>query len=281
MKKCLIILLALMLAVTGSAEMLVDTAAELSPGSVGGEWAVIALSRGGVEVPEECFEGYLARLNELLESCGGVLHQVKYTEYSRTVLALASLGENPADFAGYNLIAPLTDVNTVKIQGINGPIWALIALDSGDYEGVDAARSELLAAVLAAQNEDGGYSLIPGDASGADLTAMAIVAMSLHMEDAQVADAVERAVECLSAMTLDTCESCAQALTAYSTLGMTDEAAKVRAMLNEYAFEDGYRHLKEDAQTNTMATEQACYAIAANERMLRGANNLFDMRDAE
>ena len=281
MKKFLMILLALLLAAAGSAEVILDTVNELKPGSVGGEWAVIALSRSGAEVPDEYYEGYLGQMKEVLESCGGVLHPVKYTEYSRTALALAALGEDPADFEGYNLIAPLTDVNTVKIQGNNGPIWALIALDSGDYEGVDAARSELIDAVLAAQNDDGGYALLYGDASGADLTAMAMTALSAHTEDPKVNEAVQRAAACLAAMNLDTCESCAQALTAYASLGMTEEAVQARAMLEEYAVEGGYRHLMEETQANGMATEQACYAIAAHERMLSGQNNLFDMRDAE
>ena len=33
-----------------------------------------------------------------------------------------------------NLLEPLADMDYVKKQGINGPVFALIALDTGDYE---------------------------------------------------------------------------------------------------------------------------------------------------
>ena len=41
---------------------------------------------------------------------------------------------DPRDVAGYDLTKPLGDFDKTVWQGINGPIWALIALDSGNYE---------------------------------------------------------------------------------------------------------------------------------------------------
>ena len=283
MKKILLFIAVtvLMMTTVCSAEALLDMVPEPVMGNIGGDWAVIALARAGVETPDGYYEGYLDSVEQGLIDCEGMLHPVKYTEYSRTALALAALGENPADFRGFDLVKPLTDVNTVKIQGNNGPIWALIALDSGDYEGVDEARTQLIQVVLDAQNDDGGYALLYGDASGADLTAMALTALAAHTDIPEVSDAVQRGVECLVSMNLDSCESCAQTLLAYSSLGMKDEAAQVREMLEAYAVEGGYRHLPEDTEANGMSTEQACYAIAAYERMLNGQSNLFDMRDAK
>ena len=43
-------------------------------GSVGGEWAVLGLARGGYGVPEDYFSGYLARAEAYVRDCGGVLH---------------------------------------------------------------------------------------------------------------------------------------------------------------------------------------------------------------
>ena len=283
MKKILsvIVMVALLLTAACSAEVLLEMVPEPVMGNLGGDWVVIALARGGTEVPDGYYEGYLDSVEQGLIACGGMLHPVKYTEYSRTLLALAALGENPADFRGFDLVAPLTDVDTVKIQGNNGPIWALIALDSGDYEGVDEARTQLLQTVLAAQNKDGGYALLYGDASGADLTAMALTALAAHTDIQEVSDAVQRGVERLVSFRLESCESCAQALLAYASLGMKDEAAQVREMLEEYAVDGGYIHLQDEAEANGMATEQACYAIAAYEKMMNGQSNLFDMRDAK
>ena len=260
-------------------ENLTELVIEPVPGSIGGEWTIIALARGGHAVSEGYYEGYLDRLEETLEACGGVLHQIKRTEYSRTALALAALGENPADFRGYDLLAPLTEVDMVKIQGNNGPVWALIALNSGDYPGVGAAREALLAEIIGQQNEDGGFGIAPGQASNLDMTAMALTAMAGYEEEA--AEAIEAALGFLAAAEYVSSESCAQALVAYSALDMPEEAAKVRAMLEEYAVEGGYRHLMDEDEVNIMATEQAGYAIAAHQRMLEGENTLFDMRDAK
>ena len=56
-------------------------------GSIGGEWAVLGLSRGGYPVPS----GYYSNVVSYVKQCQGVLHSRKYTEYSRVVLALARI----------------------------------------------------------------------------------------------------------------------------------------------------------------------------------------------
>lgn len=251
------------------------------PGSIGGEWAVLALARGEAEVPSGCFEGYLDRLEESLKACNGVLHPVKRTEYARTALALAALGEDPAAFRGFDLLSPLLDVQAVKLQGNNGPIWALIALDSGDYSGVDEARKALLAEVLAAQASDGGYPIASGSASNVDMTAMALTALSSHLSDAAAKTSVNRALEYLSSAEITSCESWAQLLLAYSSLGMQAEAAQALESMATYAIDGGYRHDFDQQSADAMASEQAAYAIVAYERMLDGRNKLFDMKDVK
>lgn len=68
----------------------------------------------------------------------------------------------------------------MKSQGINGPIFALIALDSHDYEipkavagKTQTTREALIDAILAAQLSDGGWN-VNGNGADADMTAMAI-----------------------------------------------------------------------------------------------------------
>ncbi|MDO5332000.1 MAG: hypothetical protein Q4E99_04900, partial [Bacillota bacterium] len=63
-------------------------AQEPSVGSVGGEWAVIGLKKSGYSVPSDYFEKYYSVCADNVKACEGVLHSRKYTEYSRTVLAL-------------------------------------------------------------------------------------------------------------------------------------------------------------------------------------------------
>lgn len=281
MKKIIAILAALVLLCSSvsMAQTLLEMVPEPQMGSIGGEWAVIALARGGADVPDGYYDGYLDRLEDTLEACGGVLHPVKRTEYSRVALALAALGENPADFRGYDLITPLTEVDMVKIQGNNGPIWALIALDSNDYPGTEAAKAQLVSEIIAMPNADGGFGIAPGQGSNVDMTAMALTALAKHADEA--VDCIEAALGFLASAEFASSESCAQALVAYSALNMSVEAAQMREELEGYAVGGGYRHLMDENEVNGMATEQVLYAIAAYERMLNGQNALFDMRDAK
>ena len=82
-------------------------------GSIGGDWAVLGLARGGADVKSGYFEGYYERLESYVKACGGVLHKRKYTEYSRVALAVTAIGKDARDVAGYNLLLPLTSPSAV------------------------------------------------------------------------------------------------------------------------------------------------------------------------
>lgn len=262
-----------------AAEILLEE--KLQYGSIGGEWAVIAAARSGTEIPDETVDGYLDSVEQALQSTDGILDSRKYTENSRVTLALAALGENPQDFRGYDVLEPLKDTEKVRSQGINGSIWALIAADSGDYDGLEETRETLLTDVLNGQNEDGGYSLIAGDSSDADLTAMALTALSAHEDNESAAAAIEKGSDWLKEAQekgFESCESWAQATVAWSSLVREEEADTARNALDGFAVDGGYCH-EVGGNADGMATEQALYAIAAYERMENGSNRLFDMRD--
>ena len=121
-------------AVQGSAKYMLNTVREPQVGSVGGEWAVIGLARSGYDVPQKYWDDYYATVEDYVEEHKGNLHDKKYTEYSRLIVALTAIGADPSDVAGYNLLTPLGDFDKTIWQGINGPIWALIALDAGKYD---------------------------------------------------------------------------------------------------------------------------------------------------
>ena len=137
-----------------------------SVGSIGGEWAIIGLSRSGIEIDDKYYEDYYKNVEDCVKKCSGILHEKKYTEYSRLILALSAIGKNPSDVAGYNLLIPLGDFNKTVWQGVNGAAWALIALDSGNYEIPQNSEAELKATremyvshLLDNQQEDGGWAL--------------------------------------------------------------------------------------------------------------------------
>lgn len=291
-------------------EILVETAAYLSasvpdPGvsSIGGEWAVIGLARND-SLPADYAASYYSNLVRTLRDTGGVLHRVKYTEYSRVVIALSSLGFDPTDVAGYDVLSPLGDFDQVCWQGANGPIWALIALDSRGYDAPTApdgkrqtTRDALVDAVLDSEIAGGGWAL-SGSVPDVDLTAMALTSLAPYRASrADVAAAVERGLSVLSSLQGEdggygdagsaTSESCAQVVVALASLGI-DPASDARfAKAGGSVFDalcafavpgGGFKHVA-DGEVNGMATEQGFYALVAYERLLSGKTSLFDMSD--
>jgi len=192
----------------------------------------------------------------------------------------------------------------VKKQGINGPIWALIAFDSYGYtipENPDAAdqvtREKLIAYILEKQLADGGWAL-SGTVADPDMTGMAIQALAPYYEtNADVKAAVDQALACLSEKqhanggfgSIDgVCtESCAQVVAALTALGI-DPETDARFVKNGISVLDamclfavdggGFAHIS-DSGVNGMATEQGQYALVAYYRFKNGQTSLYDMTD--
>lgn len=159
-------------AVDGSAAYMLKTVKIPQVGSIGGEWAALGLARSGCSVPQTYWDNYYATVEEYVKACKGVLHDKKYTEYSRLIVALSSIGADPTDVGGYNLLTALGDYDKTIWQGMNGPIWALIALDSCSYDmpvnsasTTQATRQMYIDRILECQLSDGGWSLFGGTAS--------------------------------------------------------------------------------------------------------------------
>ena len=78
-------------------------------------------------------------------------------------------GIDPKDIAGYSLVDPLADFSKITKQGINGPIWALMALDSCGYNFSSQAivnagnslttKEKLIDLLLRQQKTDGGWAV--------------------------------------------------------------------------------------------------------------------------
>ncbi|MBR5239588.1 MAG: S-layer homology domain-containing protein [Clostridia bacterium] len=272
-------------------------------GSVGGEWMVIALTRSGRECPEGYYENVVTFVNENIND-KGQLHRAKSTENSRVILALTSLGYDVTNVDGHNLLCGLSDMNYLKRQGVNGPIWALIALDSYGYEipqnsneDTQATREEIISYIMEKQLPDGGWSIY-GQTSDPDMTGMAIVALAPYCDtNPQVAEAVETALSYLSEVQYENgafgsiegicSESCAQVIVALTALGIdpeTDErfiknGISVVDALCMFAVEGGgFEHIPYIG-LNGMATEQGEYALVSYIRFLEGATHLYDMSD--
>lgn len=300
------VILALMLAIViiftvitpASAQVTTDTAYQTATQymlkmvpnpTLGDEWVIIALARGEAKVPANYYEKYYQNLQQQVKALKGELHKYKFTEYSRIILALSAIGKNATNVGGYNLVEKLADFNSVVWQGVNGPIFALIALDTWQYEAT--VREKLLQEILNKQLANGGFSL-DGKTADTDVTAMAIQALAPYQTRPTVAAAVERAVALLQASQyvngkysdLNNAESAAQIVTALSALGVAQQNAQLQATYENmmsfyYAADGGFKHVLTETVSNGMATEQASYALAAYQRLIQGKTTLYNMLD--
>lgn len=271
--------------------------------SVKGEWAIIGLARSDASMSTNYYSSYYDKVVAYVDShinAAGQLHIIKSTDNSRVALAVTAIGKDPRNVGSHNLLTALNDVDYVNQQGVNGPIWALLALDSKNYDA--PGREDLIASILSQQFEDGGWAVTPeGSApvttADVDMTAMAIQALAPYYNTRKdVKDAVDKALVCLSRKQLDdgrfqswgttNSESAAQVVVALSALGIdADKDSRFVKSGNSaldgllyFAVETGgFGH--DDNVVNQMATEQAYYALAAYDRFDRKANRLYDMRD--
>jgi hypothetical protein len=280
-------------------------------GSVGGEWRYWGSPARGTGWTKAIFR----LITAWSRSTSGLRRsapQKKYTEYSRVILALTSIGKDPADVAGYNLLTPLGDYDKTIWQGLNGPIWALIALDSGAYPipqnaeaKTQATRDMYVDRILACQLPDGGFSLFGGTAAATkgdmiadpDITAMALQALAKYASREDVARVIDEALTCLSLIQDEAggfsswgttnSESVSQVIVALGELGISIDDE--RFVKNGYTLLDnlltyrikggGFKHTR-DGAVNQMATEQAFYALVSVLRNLNGKSSLYRISDA-
>ena len=270
-------------------------------GSVGGEWLAMGLARSELEGMEEYLLGYGERVAAHTAEQGGVLHAKKYTEYSRVILAWTAIGRDATDVGGFNLLVPLADFEQTVFQGLNGPIYALIALDCGGYEipenetfNTQATRNMYVDYIVNAEHPDGGWSLSGGPAE-IDITAMALQALSKYQDRPDVQKAVERGMAYLSQQQNvnggfadgngETSEAISQSIVALAELGISLEDTRfvkngntLKDALLRFQLSDGsFSHLM-DSDTDVLATEQAFYALVAIDRMEQGKTSLYTMK---
>ena len=273
--------------------------------TAGSEWRALGLARAE-KITTELSDGYYSSLVSYVEeNASAKLDSRKSTENSRVILALSAIGKDATDVAGYNLLEPLADYDFVTWQGLNGPVFALIAFDTYNYEIPTAAdgatqttRENLISYILDSQLENGGWTFF-GSTADPDMTGMTIQALApYYNKNADVKNAVDKALDVLSSSQQDNggfaswgtvnVESCAQVLTALASLGIdadTDERfikngnTLVDAIM-EFSVENGFAHVM-DGGYNQMATEQAYYALVSYSRVKSGKTSLYDMSDVK
>ncbi|MBQ9120836.1 MAG: hypothetical protein IJY12_00555 [Clostridia bacterium] len=279
-------------------------------GTNAGEWTVFSLARGGYFTKDNAyFTDYYNRIVETVNeiaadvNLSGALDKNKSTENSRLIVALSAIGKDARAVGNWNLVEAYSanGINWIKKQGMNGTIWTLIALDSGNYATSDPTiRQQCIDSILEARHNDGGWSLVTAKAqpSNVDITCMTLTALYPYRDQPEVASACAEAIEWLSESQLasggfpygqgETSESCAWAIVALTMWGINpdtdtrfikDGKSAVDNLLTYYVADEAMFEHGKGAGSNAMATDQATYALVAYDRFINGEKALYDYSD--
>ena len=259
------------------------------------DWTALALTRAGFPAPADYLSSVASSLGDNSGDFGGA------APLAKTVIALRAAGANPCGFNGYNLVEKLYDYQGLEKSTLNGPIYMLLALDSGKYSIPASALwndQKLVSLILGCQKSDGSFALASGSAGDPDITAMAITALAPHLAESGVTDAVNAAVGFLSSnQTADggfipsgssneASETVSQAIIALNSVGI-DAATDLRFVKNGKSLLDnligyenadgGFRHTLSNDDSDIIATQQALMALDAYRRFEQYQPRLFDL----
>lgn len=261
----------------------------------GDEWVVFILTRTGNALTEQEIEHYMDTVAAAYAA--PTAEELKPTTIARVILAVSTLGEDPTDVDGIDLIELLCTSNSIS-AGSNEAIWALIALDCKDHEipaGAEWTRDKLIAETLKFQNsETGAFGLTDNQTASIDMTAMAIQALAPYYDtNTEAKAAVDKALVWLQQEMDRNCdfgssEATAQVLIALSALdkdalnadnGFVKSVARnLITAIDAYRCSDGgYKHLLTDAKSNGMAALQALMGYEAYRRCADDENALYDL----
>ena len=282
---------------TGDAMAALAETTAPSFGIFGGEWMVLGLARSGRDVPNvgAYYQSVVSAVESKITEDGILGDTGKTTENARTILALTAIGKDVTDVGGHNLLTGLSSMSLFSTQPINGPIWALIALDSGNYStSGDVTRAKLITAIVERQLDGTGWPTSSRKTyADIDMTAMAVQALAPYYNTNDSAKAaVDTALTWLASQQKDdgsfgnSSETNAQIVVMLCALDRDptsdeqftkDGKSSLDALCSYYLGNGRFAH--QGTKDDQMATEQAFYALAAFNRLKNGQTFLYDMTD--
>lgn len=237
-----------------------------------GEWALLGIQNSGITPDADQKEAYYTSVRAKVKTKKGLLSETRYTEYARVSMGVRAVGENPEDVEGYNLLAPLDRVESVRKQGLNAAIYALIAANYCGYTlSVEAEKGyldDIRKAFEEEKNTEMGQAL-------PDYAGMALQALAYYKDDPEACRTADRIYERIETyvkenIDMGTCEGNAQLILGLSAMGI-DVTKEKRFMkdgqnlldaLMTYAKGDGFTHLA-GGDTNIIASQQSLMALDA------------------
>ena len=232
------------------------------------DWEAYGLLLNGGSPPKS----YFTALDKKVKNAKGVFRKV--TDYARLALVYRAAGKNPARAAGYDLIGKICSFGDIGKQGANGPIWALLALNGRTLPKNAKWNVGLLAdEILKYQLPGGGFALSASKnaSADADITCMAVVALSAAKEAQKDGDRLRKAMDSALGYLADnadtvkkTSEAVSQYVIALCAAG-ADASAWVDVLLGWRLGDGTFAHEK-DGKSDAIATEQALLALTAYAR---------------
>ncbi|MGD6968073.1 DUF4430 domain-containing protein [Rossellomorea vietnamensis] len=262
----------------------------------GNEWWVWGLANANEEIPSS----YVTSVKDRVKSVEGNFRNIYDLE--KVIMGLSAAGQDASSVEGYDLVEALVSHASLDNPIINMNIYALLAVDSGQYETPEGFREEQVEAILELELDGGGWSFV-GSAPSPDITGMALAALAPYKEQAEVKAAIDRAVTYLSEAQGETggynidsnggdaSESIAQAIIGLASAGVdpsgeafTKEGGNLLQHLMKFKQADGgFSHLQDDEASSSMSTQQALLALAAYQNFVNGSGLVyqFDLESGE
>ena len=243
-----------------------------------GEWQIPAMVRTG-KITEAQKEKALEKVKENIQK--GYEYS---TQMAKDILVLSALGENPQEFCNYDLVNEMLEKGDY-IGYCNYEVWILSAATKGNYN-IDEGNKEILNRIyediLACQNENGGFAYYPGgDWIDVDMTGMALYALSSY-NDEKTLEVINKAKDYINSSKDAEGKFSNSITTAMAILGLSSIGEDVSTLVEDiltYQMEDGqFKWMHEEAEGNSLATEQDFYALVQSEAAKNGAD-LFDFRN--
>lgn len=275
------------------------------------EWEAIGIAQAGKEISRNYYHIFKQNVEDQITKAlkSG---RIKITDIERLAMASTVIGEDPRNVFGHNLIeliynSPdhLSGADTMTFQGNNGPIFALIALDTLNFEVPENARwtrQDLIDELLNNQNEDGSWHLSDlFESPSIDITAMAMIALSKYKDQPEVDTALTKTVNYLSSVQTDnggfdggsvvggvTSEAASQAIIGLTAYGIdptselfTKDKNLIEHLLAYQNKDGGFSHTLGDSRSNDMATEQALQGLVAYHYFVTEKGPLYDFTNQE
>lgn len=302
-----------------STEYLLKQVPNPEVGTVGGEWTVFGLARRGVDISADYYEDYYKNVVKSVKQEDAKTSRrwkTKVTEPQRISIALASIGKDPSNVDGINLLdytwnkgknmISLSEHDKIlgNRQGLNELVFGLISLNLNNSEmPKDATISKLQIIdkiINKYRTKDGGFDLNEkSEKANLDMTAMALQALAPYYKKEgyeHVTIVIDKALDTLAKVQSQnysnkeaTLESTAQVIMALCSLNINpnmderfinDGKDLITNLMTYYIDGGGFSHLK-DGGINQMALEQGYYALVAYERFLNNKTSIYDMSDVK